>query len=397
MVCLIQFKKVSSQELELNITARQRMAKSAYIHIPFCSHKCDFCDFAAFAGVDELSEEYCAAVCREIEIRQEREPNKETLETVFFGGGTPGYLEPRLIALIISKLRDCCGISAKPEITLETTPQSISESKCASWLSSGINRISIGIESLSDGELKAMGRDHSKEESLNGIRRARAAGYENIAVDLMYGLPEQTTASWENTLEELLKLEPDHLSAYALTIAVNSPLLRRYPLNSDKYPDEEEFEEMYYLLLRMCAEAGLEQYEIANFAKAGFESRHNLCYWRNEEYLAFGVSAHRYHNGKRSSNFRALQRYMREFDGVETEETIDPASRIKEAVFLGLRLREGLKIDEFDRKYGIDLLSEKAPQIDKLSRAGFMEFIDGRLRLTQKGVLVSNSVLSELI
>lgn len=373
------------------------MAKSAYIHIPFCSHKCDFCDFAAFAGVDELSSEYCSVVAEEIRLRLQKDPNGEPLETVFFGGGTPGYVEPSLLAIILDSLRNECGIASDAEISLETTPQTISIEKCKQWLSMGINRISIGIESLHDSELKAMGRDHTRAQALKGYETARAAGYENIALDLMYGLPEQTLHSWEQTLDDLLALKPEHLSAYGLTIAGNSPLLFRYPRNSEKYPNEESFVQMYSMLVEKCQSAGLPQYEIANFAKTELQSRHNLSYWNNMEYLAFGVSAHRYYRGVRSSNFRGLKKYMREFLESENVEVIDEKTRLQEAIFLGLRLIKGINITEFVAKYGVNLLQTKRPKIDQYRELGFLDLHGDQLSLTQKGVLISNSILAELI
>jgi oxygen-independent coproporphyrinogen-3 oxidase len=373
------------------------MAKSAYIHIPFCQHKCDFCDFAAFAGLDDLSEEYSAIVVEEIGQRLRKEPNDEKLGTIFFGGGTPGYVPPHQLGNIIEALRQNSGIEADAEITLETTPHTITKEKCASWQNHGINRISIGVESLQDSELKAMGRDHTRAQAITGARIARESGYENLALDLMYGLPEQTLETWSDTLDDLLSLQPKHISAYGLTIAQNSPLLLRFPRDSEKYPDDEIFEKMYYMLVDKCAAAGLAQYEIANLSVPGYESRHNMVYWKNQEYLAFGVSAHRYYRGKRSSNFRGLKKYMREFLNDEIVEEIDADTRRKEAIFLGLRLRSGLNLAEFQENYGVDLLECKAKEIDKLQSLGLLDLDSGNLNLTQKGVLISNSVLAELI
>lgn len=373
------------------------MAASAYIHIPFCSHKCDFCDFAAYAGLDDLSTEYCSIVVKEIETRLAKEPNDEILRTVFFGGGTPGYIEAELLDSILSALRLSCGIASDAEITIETTPQSISESKASKWLSAGINRISIGIESLNDHELQAMGRDHSAEAAIEGVRLASKSGFENLALDLMYGLPEQTLDSWKETLNALFALKPKHLSSYGLTIAQNSPLLLRYPRDSSKYPDEETYVQMYELLTDCSKEAGLEQYEISNFAIPGYESRHNLSYWRNQEYLAFGVSAHRYYRGKRSSNFRSLKRYMRSYTEDESSEIIEPGLKLKEAVFLGLRLSEGLDLSGLKERYGFDLLKDRKEKIEEFQKYGLLELSDGRLRLSRKGFLLSNSVMAELI
>jgi oxygen-independent coproporphyrinogen-3 oxidase len=373
------------------------MAKSAYIHIPFCAHKCDFCDFAAFAGLDDLSDQYTKTVISEIEGRLKEQPNNHKLQTVFFGGGTPGYVDPKQLGAIIASLDNVTGLEKDAELCLETTPQTITVEKCKQWQSFGIKRISIGIESLNDKELIALSRGHTREQARAGFATARAGGFTNIALDLMYGLPEQTLESWRQTLDDLLALEPEHISAYGLTIAENSPLLIRYPRESDVYPDEDTFVLMYETLVQKCSDAGLFQYEIANFAKAGYESKHNLTYWKNEEYLAFGVSAHRYYRGTRSSNFRSLRRYMRDYLLDETSESIDEQTKMKEAIFLGMRLRQGLDLKIFQRDFGVDLTQSRARELEKLQDGGFVEIADQNLRLTQKGVLMSNSVLSELI
>ncbi len=373
------------------------MAKSAYIHIPFCAHKCDFCDFAAFAGLDDLSEEYTETVLSEIEGRLKRQPNDSKLRTVFFGGGTPGYVDPAQLGAIIQALDAHTGIDDEAELCLETTPQTITVEKCKQWQSFGIKRISIGVESLNDGELTALSRGHSREQAQKGVATAREGGFENIALDLMYGLPQQTLDSWKQTLDDLLALQPEHISAYGLTIAENSPLLSSFPRDSSAYPDEDTFVQMYEALVEKCTIAGLPQYEIANFAKPGHESKHNLTYWRNEEYLAFGVSAHRYYKGTRSSNFRSLKRYMRDYMLDETCEPIDDRTRLQEAIFLGMRLRKGINLKSLENDFGVDLTKTRAKELDKLCDGGFVEFDEDNLRLTQRGVLLSNSVLSELI
>lgn len=373
------------------------MAESAYIHIPFCAHKCDFCDFAAFAGLDDLTLEYCQVVASEIKERHKNKPNAAPLRTLFYGGGTPGYIAPLTLKVVHDAVQNEIGLIDGAEVTLETTPKSVTAEKAEQWLSMGINRISIGIESMQDHELQAMGREHKRDECIAGINAARLGGYENIAFDLMYGLPEQTLNSWQETLESLLALKPKHLSAYGLTIAQNSPLLLRYPKDSPSYPSEDTFVQMYETLVRTCAAYGLEQYEIANFAIPGYESQHNLTYWRNDQYLAFGVSAHRYVDGVRSSNFRSLKHYMRDYLGDETREEIDPSLRMKEGIMLGLRLRKGIDLEEFANTYNVNFEERYARQLQELVAGNFIEFEGKFLRLSQKGVLVSNTVLAELI
>lgn len=373
------------------------MAQAVYIHIPFCAHKCDFCDFAAFAGVDDLTPEYCETVVKEIGERISLDPNLDSLNSVFYGGGTPGYIAPSELRRVHDAMSKAVGLTADAEVTMETTPQSITPDKAKAWRELGINRISIGVQSFHDNELKAMGRDHSRDEALRGIENAREGGFENIAIDLMYGLPEQTLDTWARTLDTALSLPVQHLSSYGLTIAVNAPLLQRYPLSSDAYPVEESFVEMYKMLLERTAAAGLRQYEISNFCKPGYQSRHNLTYWANDEYLAFGVSAHRYVNGVRSSNFRSLRKYMRDYLGNETFERIDDKTRAKEAIFLGLRRTAGIDLADFRERYGFDIEFLLADKIKRLSDGGFLTIEDGHLKLSSEGVLVSNLVLSELI
>ena len=376
------------------------MALTAYIHIPFCSHKCDFCDFAAFAGVDDMQSQYCQTVVAEIRERIKLQANREraaSLQSLFYGGGTPGYIDPANLALIHEAIVETIGIAPGAEISLETTPHSITLDKAKSWRALGINRLSIGLESLNDSELTAIGRDHTVDQALRGVETARQAGFTNISLDLMYGLPTQTLRSWEKTLDTAIGLDPLHLSSYGLTIAGNSPLLNRFPRDSAEYPDEDAFASMYALVIQKSQAAGLKQYEISNFSQPGFESRHNLTYWANTEYYGFGVSAHRYVGGVRSSNFRGLKRYLRDYLVDETSEVINEETRAKEALFLGLRLRRGINLKDYQRTYGFNVEEFHEAKIRQLTEGGFLEIDNGYLRLSQQGVMVSNLVMAELV
>lgn len=373
------------------------MARTAYIHIPFCAHKCDFCDFAAFAGVDDLAQEYSRVVINEIAERVLLQPNDAELTSLHYGGGTPGYIDPAYLSDIHQAIVGAIGLTEDAEVALETTPHAISLEKAKAWKDMGINRLSVGVQSFNDNELKAMGRDHTAAEALKGIEIAQQAGFDNIGLDLMYGLPEQTVSSWGQTLSTALSLRLPHLSAYGLTLAGNSPLLQRYPHECEAYPNEDIYVSMYEALVSMAPATGLHQYEISNFCQPGFQSRHNLTYWTNDEYLAFGVSAHRYFNGVRSSNFRSLKRYMRDFLGNETFEQIDEKTKAKEAILLGLRLREGINVADFRRRYGFDIEQLFQDEIQKLSAGGFLTVEEGHLRLSQSGVLVSNLVIAEFV
>lgn len=382
------------------------MVSAAYIHIPFCSHKCDFCDFAAFAGVDHLTDEYEQVVLREIDERIDlmiaggRNFDDVALESVFFGGGTPGLVSPKVLRSMLEKLSSRVKFAPDCEITIETTPHAITQEKMNEWQEMGINRISCGVESFLDEELQAMGRDHKRDEAFEGLAIACNSGVASVGLDLMYGLPTQTLESFKKSLEcsvELTRKYPNllHLSAYGLHLAENSPLYSRFPKGAAAYPPENLFVEMFELLVESFESAGFNHYEVSNFAKPGFQSKHNMAYWENKEYLAFGVSAHRYIGGVRSSNWRSLKRYMRDWLADETSEIVDETTRMKEAIMLGLRLRSGIDTAAFNKEHGFDIVQRYRQEIEKFAKSGYIELADGRLFLTRKGVPVSNSIISE--
>lgn len=377
------------------------MSLSAYVHIPFCTHKCEFCDFAAFAGLSHLESDYCDIVCKEIEQRDVESVKHHRLDSIFYGGGTPGLISVSNLAKIHERLIEKFGINADCEINLETTPHAITPEKIREWSRLGINRLSIGVESLQDDELKAIGRDHSREQAYRGISTALENGFENISLDFMYGLPTQTLESWKDTLSQLFELtathpEIVHFSAYSLHLASNSPLYSKFPKDSPQYPEDDLHVEMFLTLVKMACEAGFQHYEVSNFSKPGHHSRHNISYWNSTDYVAYGVSAHRYVSGVRSSNWRSIKTYMKDYLGDETFETIDVETRKREAIMLGLRLRKGLDLNAFNREFGIDMLQENSKSIAKLKDGGFVEIDGSYLRITDSGVLMSNSIIAEL-
>lgn len=381
--------------------------QSAYIHIPFCTHKCEFCDFAAFAGLIELEDEYCQILAGEIESRLSQRQEALSLKTIFYGGGTPGLIKPSNIAMIHKQLLKFAPLQTglKPgelEIALETTPHAITAQKAQEWLEIGINRLSIGIESLSDAELSAIGRDHSVAEAIAGVAIAHQAGFESISIDFMYGLPTQTLASWQATLDAAIELTErypsiQHISAYGLEIAKNSPLLSRFPRDSASYPSEDHCVEMYEALVRTLESHNYQQYEVSNFAKPGQQSQHNLTYWRNDPYFAFGVGAHRYVDGVRSANLRSLKKYMRSPLTDEVSEIIDAQTCIKEGIMLGLRLVQGIDLKQFEQDYEVDLLATQGSEIDYLCEQKLLELSDGKLKITRQGIPISNSIIGRLI
>ncbi len=374
---------------------------SAYLHIPFCSHKCDFCDFAAFAGLDHLEDAYAVVVEKEIAERLATSEQRHTLSSIFYGGGTPGLMAPANLSKIHNSLRQHTKFAPDCETSLETTPHAITTDKLKSWNEIGINRLSIGIESLNDDELVAMGRDHTRQQAFDGITKALDSQIKNISLDLMYGLPTQTKQSWNRTLSDIVALAKNpsikHVSAYGLHLASNSPLYSRFPKGSPQFPNDDLFSDMFDELVETLTNSGFTHYEVSNFAKPGFESRHNLGYWQNHQYLGFGVSAHRYVNGARSSNWRSLKKYMNDPLGSETFEPIDEPTRIKEGIMLGLRMRKGINLAEFKRDYGIDLEHEFAAQVAKLTAGGLLTKTGGHLAISRQAVIISNDVIVEFM
>ena len=378
------------------------MIETAYIHIPFCSYKCDFCDFAAFAGLNHREGEYFEALSQEIKARLENTQAPVKLSSIYFGGGTPGMVSPHYIRAILDQIASLVELSPDLEICLEATPHSVSEQKLEQWKALGVSRLSVGIESFHEDELRSIGRDHSREEALRGLELALTSQIPVVSIDFMYGLPTQTLESWQATLDEAIALAErypalKHISAYGLQLAENSPLYGRFPRDSDSYPDEELFAAMMFLLIDKLRQAGFVHYEVSNFAKEGFQCRHNSTYWRNRPYLAFGVGAHRYVDGVRSANWRSFNRYIRGFMEDEFSEEIDRETEIKEAVMLGLRMRAGIELSDFYSKYGFRLEESRQKEMERLFQAGYLSLENGRLAITDKGLPISNSIIVDLI
>jgi oxygen-independent coproporphyrinogen III oxidase len=375
--------------------------ESVYIHIPFCTHKCAFCDFAAFAGLSHLEDEYTDVLCSELHSRLNL-AKRPYLQTIFFGGGTPGLMSTKNLGRIMETLRSLADFAPDAEISLETTPHAITAEKAQFWREIGLNRLSIGIESLLDEELTAIGRDHSVGQALAGIEIAATSGMSDISLDFMYGLPTQNLASFGATLDRAISLAQQwpaiqHFSAYCLELSPNSALKSRFPDGHAAYPQDDEQVAMYHQLVDKLAGAGFEQYEVSNFARPGHQSRHNMTYWLNLPYYAFGVGAHRYVDGVRSSNTRSFMKYLREPLQDDQMEIIDAEMQTKEALMLGLRMLKGVDLAAFAADYGVDLLDLRSKEIAMMEAEGLIELSDGKLGLTQKGVPISNSIIATLI
>ena len=365
-----------------------------YIHVPFCKRKCNYCDFCSEAASDDKISRYTDALCNEIiEFSKERKLN---VDTVFFGGGTPSILDVASFEKIMNTVRECFDIVDGAEITVEVNPGTVTEEKACVFAKCGVNRISIGVQSIHENELRALGRIHNYADFLNTVDIFRRVGIDNLSADLMYGIPEQTVASFTETLRDITKLPLSHVSCYGLIVEEGTP----FYLNRDKLslPTEDEECEMYRLAHEMLTEAGFRHYEISNYAKDSCLSRHNLKYWRTEEYVGFGLSAHSYYGGKRFYNTSDFGEYFTcDSTKYRMEESdtcgIDPF----EYVMLALRTDDGFSLSEYERLFGRSFLSGREEKLRVLSSGGFLTMDDGVVRLTHEGFYVSNSILADLL
>lgn len=371
-----------------------------YIHLPFCVKKCAYCDFLSGPQSEEVIEQYVYALEREIRAcHMERE-----VTTVFLGGGTPSVLTGKQISRIFDVLHETFRFADEAEITIEANPGTVTEEKLLAYRRCGVNRISFGLQSTDAEELKLLGRIHTFEEFLESYHLARKFGFHNINIDLMSAIPKQTLTSWEQTLERVVRLEPEHISAYSLIIEEGTPFYERYgegSLGEKELPGEDEEREIYYRTKERLREAGYERYEISNYARRGYECRHNLGYWERKEYLGFGLGAASLVGEVRCRNTEHLQEYLKYAGSPEKiREDVQKLSvqeQMEEFLFLGLRKTEGVSEKEFLDSYGTSMEQCYGRELRKLTEEGLLQKNDGRIRLTERGVDVSNYVFSAFI
>ena len=365
-----------------------------YVHIPFCVQKCRYCDFCSFAGAERgVMDAYTKELCRRIERCSER-CSERLVDTVYLGGGTPTLLEPSQLAQILETLRATYDMSEDCEVTCECNPATADEEKFRALRALGINRLSIGLQSVHDDELRRLGRIHTYEDFLKTFSDARAAGFDNISVDLMYALPDQSLARFQESLQRLAELSPEHISVYGLKIEEGTPFWAER--DALILPDEETELSMYLACSEILSQHGYEKYEISNFAKHGRESRHNLRYWRGEEYLGFGVAAHSYFAGERFGNNRDMSAFLSGAEIVEERNRLDFVDLRNEYLMLRLRLSEGLCEEELEERFGVSFRA-MLPETDRLMEHGLLKEKDGRISFTDRGFFVSNAILSELL
>ena len=369
---------------------------SLYIHIPFCVRKCLYCDFPSFSGMESIFDDYVRMLCREIDETYSDYRGME-VKSIFVGGGTPSVHPPALLGRISDKIFSRFDVDSKAEITIETNPGTLDAKKLAEMKSMYFNRLSMGLQAWQDRLLKKLGRIHTADEFETNFLQARDAGFKNINVDLMFALPAQSLDDWQETLEKVIKLRPEHISAYSLIIEEGTPFFDMFDRGELKETDEETDRKMYYLAKEMLSDKSYKQYEISNFAKEGFECYHNKVYWRTEEYQGFGLGAHSYSDGVRFHNTYDMKEYLRG-EGLRLDkEFLSIEEKQEEFMFMGLRMNEGVSEAEFLRRFGESMDSVYGDEIKELISEELLVKKDGRLSLTDRGVDISNSVFEKFI
>lgn len=368
-----------------------------YVHIPFCVKKCLYCDFNSYPGLRDMSYSYGAAVVREIESSPFKGAD---VDTVYFGGGTPTSIDTEIIIDILAALKAEFNISESAEITIECNPGTADRAALLRLRGAGFNRLSVGCQSADDKILARLGRIHTHAEFVDCFNSARRAGFDNISVDLMFGLPGQSPEIWRDTLERITALKPEHISAYSLKVEEGTPFYEMKKRGALEIPDDDQNRAMYDEAVDFLKRRGYERYEISNFARPGFESRHNLIYWRLGDYIGFGAGAHSFAGGRRFSNPSGIEEYIAaaRSGGRITAEKESAEDMMSEFMFLGLRLDAGVSEAEFEQRFGAKMTDVFARPLNKhlnLTKALIKE--NGRIKLRPEYAYVSNIIMSDFI
>ncbi|WP_144934185.1 radical SAM family heme chaperone HemW [Paenibacillus sp. 32O-W] len=375
-------------------------ASAVYIHIPFCTNKCHYCDFNSYVLKGQPVTEYLDALEREMAMTVERFPAGR-VETVFVGGGTPTVLLPdqmeRFLGLVQTYFPDRTD---RFEFTMEANPGTTDAEKLAVMKAGGVNRISFGVQSFDPELLKRIGRIHSVDDVYESIENAKRIGFSNLSIDLMLGLPKQTVGMMSDSLDKALELDLQHYSIYALKVEENTLFHKLYQRNELPLPEEEEELSMYLMTMNKLKQAGYAQYEISNFAIPGFESRHNLMYWHNRSYYGLGAGAHGYMEGVRHINVKGIQPYIdatRQGLPILEANEVSRGEAMEDFMMVGLRVLSGVSEDDFADQFGESLMEVFGPVINRLTEQGLLEADEGRVRLSDKGILLGNEVFAEFI
>ena len=369
-----------------------------YLHVPFCSSICNYCNFNRGLFEAGLKGRYVAAL--ELEIRRSAAAGRAA-DTIFFGGGTPSLLDPADVSRLIAACRETFELRQPTEITLETNPETSSPERMEQFGAAGVNRISLGVQSFRDAELRRLGRGHSAARARAAFADARAAGIDNISMDLMMWLPEQSRADWQHNVEALIEVGPDHASLYLLELYPNAPLKEEMARGGWSQAPDDDAAEMYLAAMERLEAAGYRQYEISNVARKGRESRHNLKYWTDGDWAGFGCGAHATIDGTRFRNVGSTGDYIaRVADGRSTVaecRSLPPDERLADALFTGLRLNAGLDLRAVGLRYGVDVWERFGSRLAPFLDCGLLVQEQGRLRLTREGMLVANDVMAVFV
>lgn len=369
---------------------------SLYVHIPFCKQKCFYCDFKSYAGIEELENDYIDALI--LEIRNKCKGY--LIKTLFIGGGTPSYLSENNLSKLLKELNKLSFLD-DAEKTIECNPGTLSDEKIKIIKENNINRISMGLQTTKNNLLKNIGRIHTIEEFKANYKRVRELGIQNINIDIMFGLPNQSLEDYKETLEDIVKLNPEHISAYSLIIEEGTYFYKLYEENKLNIPNEDDERRMYEITKEILEDNNYKQYEISNYAKEGRECRHNKVYWELDEYIGVGVSASSFIDEKRIKNIDNIKEYIERINSnIDVSESIVANSLkedMEEFMFLGLRMIEGVSIDKFKDKFSKDINDVYGEIINKNKKLGLLDEKNRRIYLTDKGIEVSNWVMSEFI
>ncbi len=381
---------------------------SLYLHIPFCRHRCSYCDFNTYTSLGELKDEYAAALCAE--IRQVAGAEQRPVHTIFFGGGTPSLMSPASLTAILDTIRACFTLSPQAEITMEANPGTVNPAYLAAVRQAGINRISYGVQSANSQELALLEREHSFADVIEVVRLSREAGFDNLNLDLIYGLPDQTLAAWEHSLRAVLELNTEHISLYCLTIEPGTPMHRWLQNQQINEPDPDAAADQYDLACALLASQGFTHYEISNWAKPGRVCEHNLTYWRNHAYLGLGAGAHGHAQGHRYHVVKQPRVYIRRMNeahqpwqypwssAVAGIVPLSRADQMGETMLTQLRLlEEGLDAAAFTAQFGITPQQVYPGVLERLAENGLLQMEAERVWLTERGRFLSNQVFYHFV
>jgi oxygen-independent coproporphyrinogen-3 oxidase len=373
-----------------------------YLHVPFCSAICNYCNFNRGLFDAELKARYVAALEAEIRGAARRPADAGApADTIFFGGGTPSLLEPAEIGRLITACRDVFDVAGDAEVTLETNPETATPARMEQFRAAGVNRISFGVQSFREPELRRLGRLHTAERAVRAIGEARSAGFDNVSLDLMMWLPQQSRSDWQESVEALVGVGPEHASLYLLELYPNAPLKEEMARSGWSLAPDEDAAAMYLWSLARLDEAGYEQYEISNVARPGRQSRHNVKYWSDGEWLGFGCGAHSTRAGVRAKNVSGTEEYIRRIGAGEPVESdrrvLSATERLEDALFTGLRLTRGLDIESVGIRYGVDVWQRFGEGLAPFVTEGLLVREGPRLRLTREGMLVANEIMAVFV